>query len=608
MKKNKVVITSDLENANFDDTLRNKLIDKSRLIIIYGKNGAGKSTFSSKLKEMNYLVLNSYLNDWYDPTNKSFSEYKFHEKKFKEYAQNISKNLFQIRKSGLKDKVEFEDENRSSFNGLKAFLKQINFIDPIDWLNFYNENSKSNKQKNNQLTIYQNIDLYNNSKKIKEFINNISDDEIEFLKIYLRFSYEPSSDYKNKEAKAINNELMVIKNKLEEKLINVFKKWKDASTLEDLKTLSFDDHDFIFNKTNTLKFNDEYISQIKNKILDTDEFKSIKYESEKLDEQKNNSIKFDVEKNKNNYEIIDNGLAINIDLENKSDGEKIYEVITMLTSTLHDAKKILVLDDFFEKLDLISQQKAILAIAQSICDSDFTFIVLTHDIHTLNLIQAWFKIYELEKYNKQYLITSDTKNTYSKWTFTSVKFNSNFQQLNQTLIDGISKSNENKIFYQFAKFFSRYVYRSAELAFLKNDFKELEDPNVLEELWNFSSECIYHYKNEINYEDYPSIDKSEINNAKNSIDIINYFIKEFNNKMASSKESMKFGLLIGNIISWLNETKNWLGKEKEYYDKWNINNKNDLIEKWKKSNESEWLRRNEHMHSLDFSLIKLFEN
>lgn len=141
---------------------------------------------------------------------------------------------------------------------------------------------------------------------------------------------------------------------------------------------------------------------------------------------------------------------------------------------------------------------------------------MSHDINTIELLQRWLQIYELENVTKSYLIGSITEKTgdevlNEKWNFSSTTFISNFESLNTALIQKINSKIQTSsaidtqtinnhlqdgdwIWYLFAKYFSRNLLKSAEIVDYKIDYAKITPPkrSMLDVLYQFSSHFLFH--------------------------------------------------------------------------------------------------------------------
>lgn len=351
MKKRKN-ITIDSKETNILEKLKDFLkfsdSDKfARIILIYGNNGAGKSRFANFIKkERKFLVLDSGLTDWYNETDKIFSEYDFHNKKFKEKVNASQEALFK-KNSGLKERTN-NKVRQGNLNNLKKFLEEKNLGSWESWLEF-EQNTKNKNLAVNQFTIYDNLHLYTIFEKYKPFLDSLTTEEKEIIQIYQSFSYE-SRDYTTDKAKFYNQELSKIRADIAEYISDLINKQNlklgSLNLLEEKKVPKGDDLEFLFKNDNFSSIEEKYIDSIMWNIVQTEEFASIKKDYEEVSNAKRDSIHFAGEIN-NKYEITENGYGIKIDLQDKSDGERVASIMEIITQFVDNKEKYIFLDDFF---------------------------------------------------------------------------------------------------------------------------------------------------------------------------------------------------------------------------------------------------------------------
>lgn len=91
---------------------------------------------------------------------------------------------------------------------------------------------------------------------------------------------------------------------------------------------------------------------------------------------------------------------------------------------------------------------------------------------------------------------------------------------------------------------------------------------------------------------------SQLSKKTDSLEMIDFFISEMK-YFAEKYGELKYGLSVKKIINWLKKTKIFLEQEKDFNLKKENYKASPDFKKWN-------LDRATHMHSLDFSLVRLF--
>ncbi len=556
--------------------------------LIYGNNGDGKSLYSEKQKEDKInpkIILDSAISDWYK--DKKISEFNY-------LTKDINIKISKLETKITSAKSTLTNIDGFKFKTFKLFLKDINFNTKEEWKKYKLEHySKTSNIPN----IPELIDLYNFIKKNEVLLRSMKLEQKELLILLKSFNLD-DFNYQTTLAKQYNDELKNIKDKIKLKLTGIEYDLFKEINLENLKRL-------FNNLDNKEDFSSNIENEIKDKIVNSDEYlEIIKYEKE-IKEIKENCIKF---KENKDYVLDDAGYSINIDLEKErySQGQKAIKVLEIIIKNFKEPNKTIILDDFFEKLDTSNQEKAINLIA----DSSINFEILTHDVLTVGIIQ---KICNKKKINneikfEEYII-SFSKN---KYIFKKTDLTITFKELNIKIWNNIKPFNE---MYIFAKVFGRtYAKAGAITGSVKNeDFKINNNSNS----FLFSSENIFHYSNDIDYHMINKIFSLNLTKNTNSISLLNEIKFKFIGK--DREKNNNYGLSFEKIGKYIDKIIKCLEEEEKFYEE----NFDLIFEKKKKEEknntiykkfwaEEEMIKpiitkseRDKIIHQLDNSLLEI---
>lgn len=629
--------------------MSNSLDSKDKYIkLIYGDNGSGKSQYYKqqigenekgleqikRVKENNYISLNYNIGQWY--SNGVFSEWAYKEKILNNQMIKLNDDL--IKK--IKDHF--------SLNAKKDYLKTIGFKDYNNLLNWYikikdniNNLSELEIKKEDLKKYFDDFILLSDSDKFMKYknsINNLSDDVFHILIVYCSLKYS--------EVTQIN--LLEKAKNYEDQILNIIEEMKEdiqTNTDIDLDKISKLDANILKQIRSNVILNSEGILQlIKNTITIkfSKEIEEIFKIFKSKEEIKEKCINFQnlMESNKLDKPIQFKGKEINIKLKDEyslelnldefSDGEKIFLLFDILLRTFSKSKKIFLLDDIFEKLDINNIYYLLNDIFTTYNESDDIKIeILTHDVNFFEIFKKMVDDFP-EKLNNIGYFKPKLNSTGGKYKLEKYESSLTFKDFLSNVLNYIEKENDHKDewndYILFAKLFNREKTFNNWIHLIKiknsnDDIKNYNDQikeNFTIELYDFLSENIFHYSPniDINKTKYKLI-KEYFNDSifnENNLDTVKLYesliIRFKNNNYLSSK----WKLNLSEASLFLEELLFFIEKEKEYYleklkknnslilngKKWNFYSK--LYEDRNKISESEHKRRNKLFHILEYSL------
>lgn len=486
------------------------------------------------------------------------------------------------------------------------------------------------------ITIQLFLEIRENFEKYKDIIDNLTSEEFELLKLYISLAFKEIDNLKTQQAIDYQEKIIFIKNEIKEKIININEidnliKIKDINVLDKIRN----------NKLDISKITDV----IKDKLVNIGGVKDIFQLQAQIENNKKKSICFLDYKNEiaqiENIKISSNGFNLeNIDLskEKYSNGQKIIFIFEKLLDCFIKSNKTIILDDVFEKLDIQNSVKLINLIFDKYLDNNFNIEILTHDENFVTL----FKNVLQNREDKDVLITNILEKTILKTgkkesietTPLSLTFenyirnivNNNKKECDKECNIEINKDiNRHLLFIKYfnRKNFSNNMMQLLEVEKRKDQIFDFEIEmcdlykNKTWQIYNFLSENIFHYEENINIDDYPLIkkyfDDDILKNSKNTVEFYENMIKEFDNEGSS-----KYGVDMKKVTNFLKEILIYIKDEETYFKE----NKETYLDKKRnnprfskfnffsnmeiKKNDRDYKdKRNKILHELEYSLTAI---
>lgn len=518
--------------------------------IIYGENGIGKTKYyEKKQKDVNYICIDYNVGEWYDEKEKTLSQRNF---LIKEISNKITKHQSQI--LSTKGICKIFDTN---ITNLKNFLKNNKFSDHSDWFKYKSTPENVDDEINvknyaNIFNIWAEFDTYNN------IIKGLGASEFELLKVYSSLSY--SEVHNLKENKPIE---------LQDKILSIMKELSDnlgIDKIDELLKLGADNLDKIWNT----EININYASKIIKDIFIKDgEVKKIFSMIEDKNKIEKNCLNFGkiVTEFPDNIKISDDGYDLQkIDLAKPkySDGQKIAYLLQILLKVFSATDKTIVFDDVFEKLDFSNTFDAIYNLLTIFSESENMKIeILTHDT---NFIDVFIKILDsfADDIKIEYLIMEKNDQLHkTDFTFT-------FSQYLVTLYNHLNDKNKVDVktyndCLLLSKLFNRQAMHNnwTQIYNYNHDYNKTN--NLTNQVYNFLSENIFHYEENINLLKYDLIQdyfNDEIFNKQNlnTLELYEILIVKFKNMKP------KFGVNFIKVSAFLENLKKFIKCEQEYFN------------------------------------------
>ncbi len=500
--------------------------------LIYGNNGEGKS-FYSDFHDVNAIVLNSYISKWYDEKTHKISELDYITKQQKKEIKVLTKKLTSAN-SSLSKNQEF------NVNNFHEYLKSIAFFNKNEWDQYVLTNSTMHDE---HLSVSELIDLDIFVLKYQNILLDLKKEDTELIRILSSLLKYEGDTYESKYAKKFNKQIVVVLENIKERLQSRGIEEKHFTTLSSghLKMLFRHIHEIPALLENVTAL-------IKNKIVSSVEYLRIKQLELEIQELKMKAIKFI---SGSRYKTLDDNYAIeaNLGKGNYSEGQKAVKVLAIIAQSLEYTNKKIILDHFFENLDVMNQELAINAIIRSKKE----FEVLTHNIKTVEIIQSASRYTNIAISENQVMMNLTTNKPEVVEGHLVLTFQSLCSQIWETTEEPNSTINI------FVKMLGRYTAKAGSLT---GDDLMFFRTNKNSQSWQFSANTVLHYDGDI---DFLTINEKYllgIEKNVNSIEMIEFLM----NKIKTETHSKKYGLSYAKILIYLEELIKCLGEEKRYYD------------------------------------------
>ena len=501
--------------------------------LIYGNNGGGKSLYSED-QDVDSIVLNSYISNWYNDQTHKISELEY-------ISQEPRKEINILVKKLTSAKTSLSSIKGFKFNNFNTFLKSINFTKKEEWDQYVLVESKNY---DDDLSIPELIDLHNFVSQHKDMLIELAQEDRELIMILSSlWKYEINDKYDSKIAQDFNNQIVFILKTIQEKLQakGIDEKHFVNIEIKDLKRLFAN-----IEEIPVLALN--LIDEIKSKMIKSEEYVQIKKLEQQIENLKINAIKFVADKE---YKLLDDNYAIEIDLgkSNYSEGQKTAKVLEILVKSLESTDKKIILDDFFEKLDVINQEKAII----SIMNSSKEFEILTHDIKTVEIIQSTAQHAKFPISENKVLMNQTTNKPEIKETPLILTFQSLCSQIWESTDEADNSLNI------FVKIFGRYIAKAGSLT---GDNLMFFRTNKNSQSWELSANEILHYSDDIPFE---KIKEKFLIDIESNIDSIQ-LLELLSQRIANETRSKRYGISFAKILAYIQELIKCLSEEKRYLD------------------------------------------
>ncbi|MEG1009835.1 MAG: hypothetical protein RSF67_08525 [Clostridia bacterium] len=429
------------------------------------------------------------------------------------------------------------------------------------------------------------------------------------LKLYSSFEFKKIDELSSKNAIKIQDDLIQLNREIEKFLIRI-------SEIKELKKIKHD----VLDKIRNNELNIEILTKdIKTKIVNLSDVQQIFELDKEYIENQNNSLKFtDYIETSNNIKTSSDGYdIIGVDLSKGkiSNGEKVLFVFETLMDCFCKSKKVIILDDVFEKLDIQNASRLINIIFDEYIENNYDIEILTHDENLVNLFNMILESRDDIDDSSiiEQIICLDEN---GKIEFKNSKLSLTFERYITNVYKGSLK--ENKLdeilgdHLLFIKLFNRKLASNNMIQLLKIENKVFSlEENLTLQIYDFLSENIFHYEKNIDLNEYPLIKeyfKDDLfTNAEDTVGVYNNIIKRFENH-----KDEKYGINLNNVSKYMKHMLVYIEKEKEYF---NLNEKEYIKSKNKKMTKNEFYRkmdnnkdgpykseRNRLFHDLEYSL------
>lgn len=529
--------------------------------IIYGDNGAGKTKYYEEIQHnVDYICIDYNIGKWYDQKQKIISQRNFLVSKITNDIKECEKNIMSAK--GISKYFGIKNSE------LKSFLVQTEFDKCESWHEYSLKNINNNVDQINLkdysaiFDIWQNFEIYNIN------IKKLSATEFELLKIYSSLNYTEVNNLESKEAQMY-----------QENILNIINELKLTSGIENIVELSKIDV-VTLEKIRNAEIDISGISDIiKSMIVELEDVKAI-FEmidnKTKIEEKclnfKEMNIKFpdEIKISEDGFDIQD----IDLDKTKFSDGQKITFILKILLNVFSVSDKKILFDDIFEKLDISNTFNVVdnlLTIYNASKDMDIE--ILTHDVNFVDIFTQILDTFS-SGIDVEYLILDNEKAIKTDHIFT-------FSQLLSSLYNDLNKKKSKKALKTYnnclllAKLFNRQPMHNNWVQIYNNNCSnDCIDKQFTRQVYEFLSENIFHYENEIDISKYNLIENyfdDEIFDTENldTLKLYEKLIEIFENI------GRKFGIDYKKVAQYLIKYKKFIECEKTYFDE----NKDLLIGK-----------------------------